>query len=212
MAMAKTEIKGLYAITPEMHDTQALLDKVKAAIEGGARLVQYRTKSDDMALRHEQASELLLLCRAYHVPLIINDDLRLAALVDADGVHLGEEDASLKEARVNLGPDKIIGVSCYQDLARARQLQAEGADYVAFGSFYPSTTKPGARPCPIGLLTEAKQSLRVPVVAIGGITPDNAPALVAAGADAVAVISALFDSSDIAAIAAHFDSFFQTKH
>ena len=210
--MVKAEIRGLYAITPEMTDTDALLDKVKSAIEGGARLVQYRTKSEDVALRHEQASELLLLCRAFHVPLIINDDVRLAALVDADGVHVGEDDASLKEARINLGPDKIIGVSCYQDLARAKQFQAEGADYVAFGSFYPSATKPGARPCPIGLLTEAKQVLRVPVVAIGGITPENAVALVAAGADAVAVITALFDAPDIAATAAHFDSLFQTKH
>lgn len=208
----KAEIKGLYAITPEMSDTEALLNKTKAAIEGGARLVQYRTKTDDVALRHEQASELLLLCRAYHVPLIINDDVRLTALVDADGVHLGEEDASLKEARINLGANKIIGVSCYQDLALAKRFQTEGADYVAFGSFYPSSTKPGARPCPVDLLAEAKQALRVPIVAIGGITPDNASVLVNAGADAVAVISALFDAPDIAATAAHFDSLFQTKH
>lgn len=206
------EIKGLYAITPETTDTQTLVDRVRAAIEGGARLVQYRSKSDDAALRHEQAAELLELCHAYHVPLIINDDVRLAALANADGVHLGEEDASLKEARINLGPDKIIGVSCYQDLALARRFAAEGADYVAFGSFYPSTTKPGARPCPIGLLSEARKALRLPIVAIGGITPENAGALVAAGADAVAVISALFDAPDIGATAAHFDSLFQTKH
>jgi thiamine-phosphate pyrophosphorylase len=210
--MATAEIKGLYAITPESADTQALVDKVKAALEGGARLVQYRSKSDDAALRHEQAAELLELCRAYHVPLIINDDVRLAALVDADGVHLGEEDASLKEARINLGPDKIIGVSCYQDLALAKRFQSEGADYVAFGSFYPSTTKPGARPCPVSLLSEARKALRLPIVAIGGITPENAVALVSAGADAVAVISALFDAPDIGATAAHFASLFQTKH
>jgi thiamine-phosphate pyrophosphorylase len=208
----KAEVKGLYAITPEMADTAALLDKVKAALQGGARLVQYRSKSEDAALKHEQASELLQLCRAHGVPLIINDDVRLAALTDADGVHLGEEDASLKEARINLGPDKIIGVSCYQDLALARRFAAEGADYVAFGSFYPSPTKPGARPCPISLLTEAKKALRVPVVGIGGITPDNAGPLVRAGADAVAVISALFDAPDIALAAAQFDSLFQTKH
>ena len=206
------EIKGLYAITPETPDTQTLVDKVKAAIEGGARLVQYRSKSSDVGLKHEQAAELLELCRAYHVPLIINDDVRLAALTNADGVHLGEEDASMKEARINLGPDKIIGVSCYQDLALAKKFQGEGADYVAFGSFYPSSTKPGARPCAIALLSEAKQALHVPVVAIGGITPDNAAALVNAGADAVAVISALFDAPDISAAAAHFDSLFQTKH
>ncbi len=208
----KAEIRGLYAITPEMPDTAALLAKVKAALSGGARLVQYRSKSRDVALRHEQAAELRALCRAHAVPLIINDDVRLAVLTDADGVHLGEEDASLREARINLGPDKIIGVSCYQDLARARRAEAEGADYVAFGSFYPSPTKPGARPCPIGLLAEAKGALKLPVVAIGGITPENAAALVAAGADAVAVISALFDAPDIAAVAAQFDSLFQTKH
>lgn len=206
------DIRGLYAITPETADTQLLLDKVRAALEGGARLVQYRGKSNDAGLRHEQAAELLELCHAYHVPLIINDDVRLAALANADGVHLGSEDASLKEARINLGPDKIIGVSCYQDLALAKKLQGEGADYVAFGSFYPSTTKPGARPCPIALLSEAKRALRLPVVAIGGITPDNAAALASAGADAVAVISALFDAPDIAAVAAYFDSLFQTKH
>jgi len=208
----KTVIKGLYAITPETADTRQLLTKVTQALEGGASVVQYRSKSGDVALKHEQAAELLELCRRYHVPLIINDDVRLAALADADGVHLGQDDAQLKEARINLGEDKIIGVSCYQDLARARQLQAQGADYVAFGSFYPSSTKPQARPCPIELLSEAKRMLRVPIVAIGGITPDNAPALIHAGADAVAVVSALFDAADICLAAAQFTSLFQTKH
>jgi len=208
----KVGIKGLYAITPELADTAVLLARVEQALAGGASAVQYRNKSGDVALRHEQASELRDLCRRHRVPLIVNDDVRLAALTDADGVHLGEDDAGLREARINLGPDRIIGVSCYQDLARARSLEAQGADYVAFGSFYPSSTKPGARPCPIALLTEAKQALRVPVVAIGGITPGNAAALVAAGADAVAVISALFDSPDIRATAAQFAGLFQTKH
>lgn len=208
----KATIKGLYAITPEIADTAALLDKVAQALDGGASLVQYRSKSEDVALKHEQATELIELCHRHHVPLIINDDVRLAALTEADGVHVGEDDASLKEARINLGPDKIIGVSCYQDLARARELAAWGADYVAFGSFYPSPTKPEARPCPLGLLTEAKRVLRVPVVAIGGVTTENAAALVAAGADAVAVISALFDSADVRRTAAQFASLFQTKH
>lgn len=208
----KTTIRGLYAITPETADTAALLDKVTQALEGGASVVQYRSKSEDVALKHEQAAELLELCRRHHVPLIVNDDVRLAVLTDADGVHVGEDDAGLKEARINLGPDKIIGVSCYQDLARARQLEAQGADYVAFGSFYPSSTKPQARPCPVSVVAEAKKILHVPVVAIGGITTDNAPTLVAAGADAVAVISALFDSADIRRTAAQFASLFQTKH
>lgn len=208
----KAEIKGLYAITPECADTGLLLEQATQALQGGASVMQYRSKSGDVALRHEQATELLALCRRHRVPLIVNDDVRLAALTDADGVHLGDEDAGLKEARINLGPDKIIGVSCYQDLARAQQLEAEGADYVAFGSFYPSSTKPQARPCALDVLTEAKKTLRVPVVAIGGITTENAATLVAAGADAVAVISALFDSVDIARTAAQFASLFQTKH
>lgn len=208
----KAEIKGLYAITPELADTGLLLEKVAQALRGGASVVQYRSKSGDVALRHEQAAELLDLCRHHHVPLIVNDDVRLAALTDADGVHIGETDAGLKEARINLGPHKIVGVSCYQDLARARQLEAQGADYVAFGSFYPSSTKPQAQPCPLGVLTEAKKVLHVPVVAIGGITPANAAALVAAGADAVAVISALFEHDDIARTAAQFAGLFRTKH
>lgn len=205
----KPAIKGLYAITPETGDTAQLLVKARAALSGGAQLVQYRSKSTDIALKHEQATELLELCRDFHVPLIVNDDVRLAALIDADGVHVGEDDARLIEARINLGPDKIIGVSCYQDLARALQFEAEGADYVAFGSFYPSPTKPGARPCPLSLLVEAKAQLRLPVVAIGGITPDNARPLIDAGADAVAVISALFDAPDVALAAERFAMLFK---
>lgn len=205
-------IKGLYAITPECADTAVLLDKLNQALRGGAALVQYRSKSEDVALKHAQATELLALCRSFHVPLIINDDLRLARMIDADGLHIGENDASLKDARINLGPDKIIGVSCYQDLQRATQFAALGADYVAFGSFYPSSTKPEAKPCPLGLLTEAKTKLQVPIVAIGGITTENAPALIHAGADAIAVISALFDAPDIELAAHVFTSLFATKH
>lgn len=205
-------IKGLYALTPEMRDTDTLLDKVRHCLRGGATLLQYRSKSDDAALKHEQAAELLALCREFHVPLIINDDLRLATLLDADGVHLGEHDAALKDALINLGPDKIIGVSCYQDLNLAKSLAAQGASYVAFGSFYPSSTKPEARPCPIELLGQAKAALSVPIVAIGGITPDNAGTLVKAGADALAVISSLFDVPDVEFAAHVFSSFFATKH
>ena len=207
-----TAIKGLYAITPQCADTPSLLAQVRQVLQGGATLLQYRSKSEDVALKHEQAAELRTLCRAFHVPLIINDDMRLAALIDADGVHLGETDLSLKEARINLGPDKIIGVSCYQDLERALQVAAQGADYVAFGSFYPSSTKPQARLCPLRLLIQAKSKLQIPVVAIGGITPENAPALIEAGADAVAVISALFDAADIELSAHLFTSLFATKH
>lgn len=208
----KIAIKGLYAITPEIAATDVLLGKVRQALQGGAQAVQYRAKSKSVALKHEQATELLALCRQFHVPLIINDDVRLAALTDADGVHLGAHDAPLKEARINLGPDKIIGASCYQDLDLALRLAAQGADYVAFGSLYPSPTKPQAQPCPLALLTTAKTQLHVPIVAIGGITPDNARAVIDAGANAVAVISALFDAQDIEMAAQHFASLFAIKH
>jgi len=208
----KPAIKGLYAITPETGDTAQLLMNTRSALVGGAQIVQYRSKSPDITFKHEQATELLDLCRDFRVPLIINDDVRLAALIDADGVHVGEDDARLVEARINLGPDKIIGVSCYQDLARALRFEAAGADYVAFGSFYPSTTKPGARACPLSLLVEAKTQLHLPIVAIGGITLDNARSLIDAGADALAVISALFDAPNIEVCAQAFSDLFATRH
>ena len=207
-------IRGLYAITPECADTESLVQQVRRALSGGAHLVQYRNKGSDAALRHEQASELLVLCRRFHVPLIINDDIRLADLTGADGVHLGKDDGGVREARLILGPDKIIGVSCYNDLQRALDAEAHGADYVAFGSFFPSKTKPGAATALLSLLHEAKQSLNIPLVAIGGITADNVAPLIEAGTDAVAVISALFDSDDVAAAASRFAILFEkpTRH
>lgn len=183
---------------------------VEAALKGGVAAVQYREKTGDVALRHEQASELLPLCRKFKVPLIINDDLRLADLTDADGVHLGREDAGLREARIILGPKKIVGVSCYQSLELARQAQADGADYVAFGSFHPSPTKPQALRAPIHLLREAAE-LKLPVVAIGGITAENAVELVEAGADAIAVISALFDAPDVEQAARELNRLFEIE-
>lgn len=198
---------GVYALTPECADTARLLAMVEALLKGGAAAVQYREKTGDVALRHEQASELLPLCRQYGVPLIINDDLRLADLTDADGVHLGREDAGLREARLILGPERIVGVSCYQSLELARKAEAEGADYVAFGSFYPSPTKPQAGRAPLQLLHDAA-GLKLPVVAIGGITAENASEVIAAGADAIAVISALFDAADIEAAARELNSLF----
>lgn len=201
---------GVYALTPACADTARLLAMVEAALKGGAAAVQYREKSGDAALRFEQASELLPLCRQYGAPLIINDDLRLADLADADGVHLGREDAGLGEARIILGPKKIVGVSCYQSLELAREAQARGADYVAFGSFYASSTKPQADRAPLQLLRDAA-GLKLPVVAIGGITAENAPELIAAGADAIAVISALFDAPDIEAAARALNRLFEIE-
>jgi len=173
--------------------------------------VQYRDKSDDVARHHEQASELVALCRRFKVPLIVNDDLRLADLCDADGVHLGREDGSLREARIILGKNKFIGASCYQSLDLALAAQAAGADYVAFGSFFPSPTKPEAAPADLTLLHEAARTLRVPVVAIGGITLANAPPLLDAGADSLAVLSALFDAPDIRAAARDLNQLFVTE-
>lgn len=201
-------ISGLYAITPEQPDTARLLEQVGAALAGGASLVQYRSKSGDVALLHEQASELLALCRGYRVPLIVNDSLRLADLVGADGLHLGRGDGSLRQARIVLGREKLVGVSCYNSLELALDAQAGGADYVAFGSFFPSSTKPAAVAAPLALLREAKERLHIPIVAIGGITADNAPGLVEAGAGAVAVITGLFDAPDIQLAAQRYSQLF----
>lgn len=202
---------GLYAITPETADTDRLLTQVEAALAGGAAAVQYRDKSGDVARRHEQASELRTLCQEFGVPLIINDDLRLADLCDADGLHLGRDDGSVAKARVILGPDKFIGASCYRSLDLARVAQDEGADYVAFGSFYPSGTKPQAERADTALLQASRSAIHIPIVAIGGITPANAGALLDAGADSLAVLSALFEVPDIRAAAQAFNHLFVSE-
>jgi thiamine-phosphate pyrophosphorylase len=202
---------GLYAITPETDNTERLLKQVEAALAGGVAAVQYRNKSADVALRHEQASELVALCRRFSVPLIVNDDLRLADLCDADGVHLGRDDGSLREARIILGRNKLIGASCYQSLDLALAAQAAGADYVAFGSFFSSPTKPAASRADAGLLREAAQTLHVPIVAIGGITLTNAPQLLDAGADSLAVLSALFEAPDVRAAARELNQLFKAE-
>lgn len=201
---------GVYALTPDCADTGRLLQMVEAALKGGVAAVQYREKTGDVGLRHEQASELLPLCQRYQAPLIINDDLRLADLTGADGVHLGREDSSLREARLILGPDKIIGASCYQSLAHAQQAQTMDADYVAFGSFYASSTKPHALRAPLQLLRDSAE-LNIPVVAIGGITLENAVQLIEAGADAIAVIAALFDAPDIEMAARELNCLFEIE-
>lgn len=192
--------RGLYAITPDERDTARLLARVRAVVDAGACWLQYRNKTADDRLRREQASALLPLCRAAGVPLIVNDDWRLAAAIGADGAHLGADDGELGEARAALGSDALLGASCYDSLERARDAVTRGANYVAFGAFFPSPTKPHARrACPT--LLQASAALGVPRVAIGGITPDNGRALVAAGADLLAVISGVFDAPDPAAAA-----------
>jgi thiamine-phosphate pyrophosphorylase len=211
-AAALAAVRGLYAVTPDTEDLETLVRDVEAAITGGACIVQYRNKNASPELLLSQASALQASCERSGVPLIVNDYVDLAREVGAAGVHLGAEDASLNAARAALGPEKIIGVSCYNALPHALAAERGGADYVAFGSFFSSSVKPGAVRAPIELLGDAKRRLKIPVVAIGGITLENAPRLVGAGADAIAVISALFCAPDIRAAAGSFKALFAVAH
>jgi thiamine-phosphate pyrophosphorylase len=200
--------RGVYLVTAAEKDSGRLLAVVEAALDAGAALVQYRDKSGDAALRRAQASAVLALCRRHGVPMLVNDDVALAVAVGAEGVHLGRDDMTLEAARAALGPAAIIGVSCYSDPVRARRLVAAGADYVAFGSMYPSSTKPHAPRADLSVF-KTVANLGVPRVAIGGIDVTNARNLTAAGADLLAVIGAIFDAPDprsaTLAIAAAFD-------
>jgi thiamine-phosphate pyrophosphorylase len=190
----RAPLRGLYLITPDEPGTARLLARVGAVLDNAA-LLQYRNKRADAALRHTQAMALAALCRDAGVPLIVNDDATLAADCGAAGVHLGEGDGDPGPARARLGPAAIIGVSCYDDLDRARAAAAAGADYIAFGAFFPSATKPNARRATPALLRDSA-GLGLPRVAIGGISPDNARGLVEAGADLLAVIAGVFDAPD----------------
>ena len=192
---------GLYVITDGPRPD--LLDVVALALAGGARLLQYRDKSADKARRHAETVALRQLCTIHAVPLIINDDVALAHAVAADGVHLGRDDDDIAAARAVLGENAIIGVSCYDSLTRAQMAARAGASYIAFGAFFASPTKPLAPHAPIDLLRQSA-ALGVPRVAIGGITPDNAASLVEAGADYLAVISAVFGAADVRAAARRF--------
>ena len=207
----RTEIAGLYAITPEEADTSRLLDQVGRALSGGARLVQYRSKASPASLKSAQVRALLALCRPAGVPLIVNDDLALALECGADGLHLGRGDGDLAAARRALGAKALLGASCYGELALAERAVELGADHVAFGSVFGSPTKPAAVRAPLELFALARRRLDVPLVAIGGITPENAPQVIAAGANALAVISALFDAPDAQAAARQFSLLFETK-
>ena len=203
-------LRGLYAVTPE-HPGPDLAEQVGLAIAGGARVIQYRDKSSDRARRLAQAGALRVLCRAAGVVLIVNDDPDLAAAVGADGVHLGRDDGDPAQVRRRLGPRAIIGVSCYNHLGLGLAAQEAGADYIAFGSFFPSVTKPGAVRAEPDLLRQARAALRLPLVAIGGITPQNGAALIAAGADLLAVVSGVFAGPDPKAAAAAYTQLFATQ-
>ena len=197
-------MRGLYPITPDTADTDALLRKAEAALKAGVAMLQYRNKAISKDKRLLQAKELAPLARGYGVPLIVNDDVEIALAVGANGAHIGNEDGDLNAARDRLA-GKILGVSCYDSLESARAAVRAGADYVAFGSVFPSPTKPDARRASLSLF---RHDLGVPLCAIGGITLENAPAVIAAGASLLAVITDVFDAPDIGARAAQYHRLF----
>lgn len=205
------KLRGLYAITSEAicADTAILLNSVEAVLKGGAVLIQYRDKKSDATAKYDKAQRLIGLCRRHRVPLIINDDTALAAAIGADGVHLGRSDGDIADARRALGANAIIGATCGNSLERAQTAVAQDASYVGFGRFFESRTKPAAPPAELGLLARARPQLRVPICAIGGLTPDNAQAVIAAGADLVAAVGGVFGAEDIEAAARAYTKLFQ---
>jgi thiamine-phosphate pyrophosphorylase len=201
--------RGVYLLTQDTDDTVMLCRVVKAAVDGGVVGVQYRNKAASPELKRQQAIALLNLCAEFSVPLIVNDDVRLALEIGAAGVHLGKQDVGIERARLDLGASAIIGGSCYDDQNRAFELKRQGATYLAFGCFYPSITKPGARVAHPSLLLQMKK-IGLPIVAIGGITLDNAGSLIAAGADLLAVISSVFLAPDPKAVVLKYRELFET--
>jgi thiamine-phosphate pyrophosphorylase len=197
--MMKKYIKfpNLYAISPAEANTQILLTKVESALKAGVHLVQYRDKSLNSSIRIEQAKALRTLCNQYNTLLLINDDMELAKMCKADGVHLGQSDSTLLTAREYLGENAIIGITCHDNLDLAQKAVNTGADYISFGCFFPSKTKPHAKPASLSVLTKAKEQFKLPIVAIGGITKENAQLLIEAGADSLAMSAGLFDNPDI---------------
>ncbi len=187
---------GLYLITQAQSSSARLYEKVEQSLSAGAGLLQYRDKSTDSAKRLREAGELKRLCQHYQVPFLINDDVNLAQSIRADGVHLGQDDMNLKEARQTLGQQAIIGVSCYGQITLAQAAMQQGADYVAFGRFYPSSSKPEAKPAPLSVLREARAKLDCPIVAIGGILPTHVTELQQAGANWCAVIGGVFNAAN----------------
>jgi thiamine-phosphate pyrophosphorylase len=201
-------IKGLYAITPDMADLNSLIQKTQLAIEGGAFMVQYRSKIQDHDVKMQQCAAILRICREYDIPCIVNDDVDMCRVLKADGVHLGEKDDKIAEVRHILGKDAIIGSSCYDQLNRAKQAQKEGASYVAFGAMFKTSTKPNAPRASLELLKEAKSQIQIPIVAIGGITMNNAHEVIETGIDAIAVINSLFEAKIIKETAETFSHMF----
>jgi thiamine-phosphate pyrophosphorylase len=204
----------LYAVTPDDRLLPRLSALVEAALQGGVRLVQYRNKQATAPLRRAQAAELVRICHAYGAKLIVNDDIWLAIEIGADGAHVGRDDLpghDLATAREALGPKRLLGVSCYSDLERVDAAAKAGADYIGVGSMFPSSTKPGATLATLEVLREARRRFGGPVAAIGGITVKNAPPVIAAGADVLAVVSDLFDAMDIGRRAEEFQKLFDPQ-
>lgn len=209
--MTKAErLQGLYAITDsKLTPDNTLEEQVAAALAGGTRIIQYRDKSQDQSRRERQAKALLDLCLQYHATFIVNDDVALAKRCNAHGVHLGLSDTAIRDARDLLGPTPIIGGTCHGDINNAHRAHADGADYVAFGRFFPSGTKPNAPLADLAQLSPHIQSLKLPAVAIGGITLANAPQLRAAGFAMLAVVADVFAQSNIQAHCQRYQSLFQ---
>ncbi len=209
MTTSRFPSRGLYAITDSaLQSGRALEQAVVRAIAGGAKVIQYRDKSKDAERRQSEAATLVAVCRRHGVPMIVNDDVELALNTDADGVHLGREDADFEAARSRLGNHCIIGVSCYNQLGLAEAAQRNGADYVAFGSMFGSATKPDAARAEIATVESARGRIHLPIVAIGGITPGNGATLLNAGADLLAVIRGVFGHDDPAESARQYATLF----
>ena len=206
------KINGLYAITPDIADTDLLLAKIEAALQGGVSVLQYRNKHANYRLQTQQASAIFPLCKQYRVPFIINDSIELCLTLDADGVHIGADDGNIAEVKASLGANKILGASCYNRFDLALSAQQAGATYVAFGACFASSTKPHAPVASLDLFKQAKAQLHIPAVAIGGITLENAALVIQAGADSIAVINAIFSPSftldDIKATTHQFSQLF----
>ncbi|MDE1461839.1 thiamine phosphate synthase [Spartinivicinus poritis] len=205
-----TQLHGLYGITDSqlLPDTNTLISAVEAALKGGMSVLQYRDKSQDKIKRLNQASQLKTLCQQYNACLIINDDIHLAAEVNADGVHLGQQDQAIAQARKNLGENVIIGATCHDSYPLAEAAYQQGADYIALGRFFPSATKPNAPPASLSKIQQVSTNIPLPIVAIGGITLDNASMVINAGAHLVAVIHGLFASHNIQDTAQQFTQLF----
>ena len=205
-------IKGLYAITPDEKNLSILKSKVESSIKGGAKLVQYRSKILSKNEQKKQAEEIKKICDYYQIPLIINDDIELCSILDANGVHLGENDENLEKARFILGPEKIVGVSCYNSIDRVKISQDKGATYIALGACFQSATKPNAPIASADLIALVLKNFQVPLVAIGGITLENIDLIIKEGVECCAVINSLFKSQDIEGTAKQFSSHLEKRN